>query len=373
MNKPWLISFVILSFLLLGLIKSHRIQILESYYKNEKMLKLGHFEKFKKSTTKENLLFIKLWESIIIGKSRSLPKEIKVPYNALGMAHIFTPSGFHLTAVLLPFMKIIKKNKYQLIFIILVGSLITFLPGFNALKRMVLIKGSQKLLGTQTGFILALLLDVFWGSFQSAPLSFSYSMLFLAIIYSGAKGFALIFWFFCGQIIISFFQESYIPLILIVFSPVINFVFSFLLPILFGLTFPTGEWALETGLFLLKKVHGLVEFLSTLSKAFPIIEVHVGIICVLIFVLSRKWKLSMITILFISNTLNFKVDNYPASSQYQFKPQGKIKKIINKEKETIAYYKEGRCRLKLVQGIWIENCSPIRRSNHIKIKKLSYL
>src|SRR5690606_13223199 len=116
--------------------------------------------------TKKDQDLLKLWESILTGRSAPLAKWMKERYQTLGLNHLFTPSGFHISAVLFPFMKLIKGHYYQLLMLLLLAGGVLFLPGMSALKRMLLIKINQKILGQHLGFAGALFLDVLFGSFQ---------------------------------------------------------------------------------------------------------------------------------------------------------------------------------------------------------------
>jgi len=61
---------------------------------------------------------------MLTGKSRSLRKaDVKI-YQDLGLSHLFTPSGFHLSAVTAPLFKVIASAKLRFAFL---GALLLFL------------------------------------------------------------------------------------------------------------------------------------------------------------------------------------------------------------------------------------------------------
>lgn len=311
---------------------------------------------------KEELPYLKLWESIITGRAAPLSKLMKEQYKNLGLSHIFTPSGFHLSAVLFPFMKVLKRPKHQLILLLFIAMLLMLLPGMQALKRMVLIKSHQKLLGLKLGFICALILDIFFGSFQIHTLSFTYSLLFLSMIYSGARGLQLIFWFFIGQLILAYFQGLEISLLILIFSPLINLAFSVVLPFLFFLTFPLWDWQLWLGIRLLTVLHQAVSFFSALTLKVPFIEVHVVTLILMFLILKKKRQWLITGIIFFCQSLNPDYARSPGLPSKEFAPQGEIQRRIYRTEDVRIVFSDGSCKMKLIRGFWWESCSPRRKS-----------
>lgn len=363
MNRTWLYTFVIISFSLLCHLKAQDLRTLKPFYRGQKVLKLESFEKARSKVTASDLELLKLWESILTGRSAPLPRIMKERYETLGLNHIFTPSGFHLSAVLFPFMKLIPKHNFQLIFLLMVGAALFTLPGLMALKRMVLIKSSQKLMGIKIGFISGLLMDIFFGSFQTGALSFTYSMLFLGIVYSGIEGISLILWFFIGQVILAYFQGSDISLLILLFSPLINFSFAFLMPLLLILAIPLWDWQLHSGIFILKVLQWGVNLFAEISASVAMLEVHTGILLLILLLVLRRWKVFLICLLLTSNNLNLDRASTPSLPSKEFVPKGDILKTLYREKDVVVYLRDGKCKLKLVRGLWWENCSPVKRSS----------
>lgn len=99
------------------------------YFKGQKTFKLQRFEVAKKMSSPEDLELLELWESMLTGRSAPVSKWIKDEYKTLGLNHLFTPSGFHLSAVMLPFMKFIKNRVWQLWILIAVGATIFSMVG----------------------------------------------------------------------------------------------------------------------------------------------------------------------------------------------------------------------------------------------------
>lgn len=372
MNKTWLVSIFLLSFLLLTLLKAHEKASLSPFFKADPVVKLRNFSEAKGKVSGEELELLKLWESMLTGRAAPLSRLLKERYQNLGLNHLFTPSGFHISAVLIPVFKIVRNQHHQLGLIILLGIALAFLPGMGALKRMLLIKGHQKVMGQHLGFMLALLIDILFGSFQNGALSFTYSFLFIGIIYSGLTGFGLIIWFFIAQLTLALFQGNDVSLLLLFFSPLLNLGFSIVMPLLFLLALPLWDWQLHSGIFLLKGLQCMVNVSADITSLFPAIEIHIGFLTMIFFILMKKKRWILSCLLFLSFDLNLDRQRTPSLSSKEFLPQGRILKTTYTEKEVRLNFEDGNCRMKLVRGLWWENCSPRRRSNNRKIMKLSY-
>jgi hypothetical protein len=86
--------------ILMTLQKSHQSSSLNAYYSSSRPIKISAFEKCKSKLNKNEIDYLVLWESILTGRSGQVKKWMKDRYQLLGLNHIFTPSGFHLSAVL---------------------------------------------------------------------------------------------------------------------------------------------------------------------------------------------------------------------------------------------------------------------------------
>ena len=341
------------------------------YFRAQKTFKLNRFEEAKKMASAQGLDLLELWESMLTGRSAPVSKWIKNQYKSLGLNHLFTPSGFHLSAVMMPFMKLIKSKSWQLWILIIVGLGIFSMDGQGALKRMVLIKLNQNIWGKKTGFIVALLMDMLFGSFTDSPLSFCYSFLFLGIIYSGS-GF-LFLWFFFAQSMIAYFNGDLISPLILLFSPLLNVAFAVSMPVLFLLAFPLCQWQVQLGLKILGCLQKLVELSAHLSQLVPSWEINIGVLLCFGLFYFRKRKLLTLALLLVTFSLNQDRNKIPSFGRYDYVPNGRVLRIVPDETGETVYFNDGKCKRKLVRGTWWENCSPKRRSNKIKIKKLSSL
>jgi hypothetical protein len=247
-----------------------------------------------------------------------------------------------------------------------IGSLLMCVSGQSALKRMTLIKINQQFLGLKTGFILALLADILFGSFCDSPLGFTYSFLFLGIIYSGARGLTLFTWFFLAQVLIAFVQGSLVSPLLLLISPFINTAMAIALPFLFllaYLAYPLWGWQLHTGLTILKVLQFFVSSSYSLVMNFPLLEVNAVLLLLFIFLVMRQGRLALLTCLIVTADLNTDLQKIPVSGSYDYQASGRVIKTVGEK----IYREDGICQRELVRGMWFETCSPRRRSRKKRI------
>jgi hypothetical protein len=197
----------------------------ERSFKFEKQSFISKFVSQKKRELRpffENDSLIDLCSLYLIGLPRRIPADIKKAHTILGMNHLFTPSGLHLTAVISSlgiFFFMFRKRKRPIKIcteIAICLSLFT-LPGFSALKRMGLIRLIYLALSRfadvteySAAFGVAMTLDLCFGSFATSPLSFSYSFLFLgALLTMRGRGWSgMILGLMGAMVIVNFFQGN---------------------------------------------------------------------------------------------------------------------------------------------------------------------
>lgn len=369
MNRTWMISILLASASLLLILKTHEKRTLLPYFKAEKSLKLQHFEEAKTKVTNRELPLLELWESMLTGRLAPVDKWLRNEYKTLALSHVFTPSGFHLSAVLWPLLLFLRKKRYKTALLGFLGVLLLFVAGQSALKRMTLVKFNQQFMGIRSGFIIAFLFDILFGSFSSSPTGFTYSFLFLGIIYSGARGITTMVWFFLAQVLITFVQGGFISPLLLMVSPLINFALAVILPFLLALSFPLWDWQLGAGLFILKGFQVLVSTAYQVVMKFPLLEVNIILLLALLFLVLRQGKLGLLTCFLLTADLNTDLRKIPMGSTHEWQASGRVLKNSGLK----IYRKDGICERELVRGMWFETCSPRRKSRRNKLKKLSYL
>jgi hypothetical protein len=374
MNKIWLACIFLTAFIMVAIVKTHEVNSLQPFFRGERTLKLKRFAEAKKTLSVSDQELLELWESMLTGRSAPLSKWMKTQYRTLGLNHLFTPSGFHLTAVLTPFLRFFSSTKSHLCLLLCIALGLCFIPGQGALKRMVMIKSQQKIFTLRLGFFIGLTIDILFGSFTDSPLSFAYSFLFLGIVYSGSKGLGLIWWFFLGQMMIAYFQNLQMSPMVLLFSPILNFCFGLSMPILFVLAFPLWHWQLFLGLKVLTALQWMVNLSGNFLFLLPSMEIHFGFLLLLIFIIIGRGRYALMACLLLSNSLNLDLNRNPTMGSQEFVPQGAVVRIMYGEKEDVVFFEDGKCKRQLVRGFWWEKCSSSRRrkSSNQLITKLSY-
>jgi hypothetical protein len=164
-----------------------------------------------------------LKKSFLCGDKKGLKRKIRKAYKNLNLYHLFTPSGIHLGIFYLmnsPILKYLgkKSGRIQLIYKILLSIWPWFLGGFYSLKRiggMHLLKMFPVNMSPRFTFFCFFTFDFFLGTYKLSPLSWSFSFLFLGIVFHTYKKSFLSFslYLFSGQLLASIFSyQNIFPL-----------------------------------------------------------------------------------------------------------------------------------------------------------------
>ncbi len=302
MNQQlWLKLILILSITLLALTMGHEKLALNKSYRWFAPVKLP----YSPQSSADSASF---WEATLNGNSRQIGKEKKEQLKALGLAHIYTPSGLHLSLILNPLFFFLRST---LIKSILLGCLFLasslFLPAWMAIKRVLEIKLSQTLLkplGVQNHhtFLAVMFLDMAFGTYQEGTLSFCFSFLFLGFLYARMNFLLSAWWFFIGQLIINVFLEQNFFITNIIFTPLLTLLFSSIFPLFLILrVIPPLHWVGEaiSGYYL-----DIVELIYKLSSFIPKVEATPFLIVILFLILYQRPKLVLASLIFFSCCLN---------------------------------------------------------------------
>jgi hypothetical protein len=161
-------------------------------------------------------------------------------HNSLYLQHLFTPSGVHLSSLLILLKLSSKKGRiyHALEFLLLI---LTFIPvGLYPLKRIALFRLCSKInqlmfskkFSEYSVFITAFAIDFFLGNYSQNPMSFALSYLFIGtlLLFDSKNLIRFFFTLFMAQILVSiiFFKPFY---------PIAFFI-GMLLSALFALLFP---------------------------------------------------------------------------------------------------------------------------------------
>ena len=306
----------------------------------------------------------------VLGHKKGISKKIKDAHKRLLIMHLFTPSGLHFSSILLffwPFFSFLKKRK-KVLFIFSYTSicLLPFLvDGFFSIKRICLFQilksikqnGNFKNIENFHLFILTFLIDFCLGSFDKSPLSFSYSFLFLGLIFANKKfrGKKLIPYFAGAQVIISFFSKEGFYLFGIINSFLLTSIFSFLFPfwlIVFGLpsNFPFSPKIYHLFNHSMNFFLEIISFLDKLTQEFDHQFSSIPLILMIFLIsssISFKFKnffLSFLLLIHSNPLFNFPFSVFKKESSFSNLKILKIKKIdriLRSKKGTKVYFKDG--------------------------------
>lgn len=297
-----------------------------------------------------------------LGNKLGLSRKVIKAHREMNLLHLMTPSGLHLSSLLLliglcskisqRFFKkkifLLEDKRYSLF---LLAFLTYPLDGIDSFKRMILFallrlfpyfRVSQK-----SAFFLTFLICAGMGQLENNPLSFSFSFLFLGILLFSQNKLFLFINLLLAQAFISEWMEN--P-----FSPttaIIGLILSSLSPILFigflpELIFPDlpfSSWWLS----FLENIH------TALRLPFPFI--FLSSIPIFYFALRRKPLRLAICLVFLL-TPQVLTPNRSGASFPSPPPRGFKKKETRKNKMILTYENKMRCHVKILGDEWRSYC-----------------
>ncbi|MCB9094470.1 MAG: hypothetical protein H6621_05305 [Halobacteriovoraceae bacterium] len=180
-----------------------------------------------------------LERAFLLGDKKRLEKAKLKIYKELNLLHLFTPSGLHFYPFAQLFSFFLNPHwltpLYFLIFILL-----QWLPGFWALKRILLLKSLYEFFQCtpfrfhySQVFFLAFSIDFLWGTYREMPLSFCYSFLFLGSLVCCQNKREVYFALIIAQLLsLAIFQKPVYFFSLLLNLP-LSLLFSSIFPLLF--------------------------------------------------------------------------------------------------------------------------------------------
>lgn len=317
----------------------------------------------------------RLANSFCMGNKLGLSPTYRKQFKRLGIYHLFTPSGIHLTSLLLflsPLLFLLRrKGKWWsrlLDLVLIIGS--QMLPGLHSLKRIVLLGAMIRHLRYKgeplplfTNFLLSFGLSFLMGNYHQSPLSFSYSFLFLGMICALEKEpkYKIPLALFGAQLIVSFFQGEGVFWTNVVISPVLTAIFSLVFPLIFFTYFIPPTWEVLEGM--LKLFVNLVELCGDGAQHFGVVvgtPLLVGGFILLMGSKSLKTKgliVGTVLSLHCGELYNLppssfkKIRGAPATSY------GKLERIRRTKRGFVVKYANGRtCYPKLYPKGFYERC-----------------
>lgn len=314
--------------------------------------------------------------SYTVGGQKGVSQSVINSHKNLYLIHLFTPSGLHLSSLfffLTPLLSFLKFKSFNYFF--LASLLLTippfFLDGFWAVKRVTFLRllwlVFRKIplkLSLFSIFILAFSLDFIFGTFKASPLSFTYSFLFLGMIFSSQKwpSIWLPLFLMLGQFIVCFYLQT--P-----FFPV-NFFLGFFLTSFFSLLFPIfflsfcfpqisliAKFFLSIFLF-------LVKYSSAFLKNSPSFSISLdGLLLILLFISNLEFRKKGLCLIFFAffhsiPLWNARESGYQKRNSFFLAEEKKgIKKISRTEKGHKIEYLEGWvCQYEITGLGMAKNC-----------------
>lgn len=263
---------------------------------------------------------ISLYYSLMTGDKRYLSKESKQNFKDLGLMHLLTPSGLHLSSILIIFKVIPKQIQIYLLFII---SLPFFmLEKYYSIKRVLIFKLTYFVLAkdlknkSAIAFITTFCADIVLGNFKDSPLSFAYSFLFWGtILFHQGSFLKLNYKLFFNLVVTSFISSSPISMLSLLINSICSSLFTLVYPILsFNFWIPLFDSQTIFSLWIIRYFDKAIFFIS---EIFPTIIPNLVFVLFIYSLLLKKLKnLSPIILLLISfeigsrPNLNFRNKKY---------------------------------------------------------------
>jgi hypothetical protein len=246
--------------------------------------------------------------AFIFGDKRILGKEVKEHYKLMNLLHLFTPSGLHLSSLLLflaPLFSFIRQKSPRLGKLLEISLLspIFFLEKFYSLKRVALFRALSLFLRNRAFFdnnfnifLLVFFIDLFW-NFQSSPLSFSFSFLFWGVILSSGRilTIKLPIALFLTQMIVSMFFETPLSYLGCLLSFFLTSLFIFVFPVMLLYLVCSSHFNVSLGYLeiVIEAFHQLICSLAIFSKTLGTFQANMFIVLLCIglnFKLSARQK-----------------------------------------------------------------------------------
>lgn len=207
----------------------------------------AHIKETFKSPENANVLF-----GLITGVKKGISPFTFNAFKLINLSFLFSLSGIHIASLLIILNFLIKKIRLSWLrhlSKLLVFSAVLFIPGHEAIKRLMILRIIFQLkfitklkISYELIFILTFLCSFIAGHFNSSPLSFIFSFAFLGTFFSlrNYSILKLILGLFSTQLILGLFMGSKVSLLSIPCGLIFSLIFSVLFPIL--LIFIASFW-----------------------------------------------------------------------------------------------------------------------------------
>lgn len=280
-----------------------------------------------------------LLKGMLLGEKRGMTKKFKQQLQTLGIMHLLTPSGLHLSSAYTIFCLLSKRiASSSTLASYLLKILFLLVPlnfaRFYSLKRMAVLK----ILGLHIKhrpfmiFIITFLIDFLFGSYSDSPLSFTFSFLFLGVILAAInnkdpfqKNHQIYLNLYLGQAIIHYFFFSPMNIVGPLFGFFLTIIFSLFFPLIFILGLLNLLIAHPITELLLIPFIQMIDFFANISSYFPTIYLSIPLFIFFLLMQTSYKKLSLIFLIIHSNSAY----NLPLRSIKKGHTKNDVRKSIN--------------------------------------------
>lgn len=209
---------------------------LPSFLKEYKTEIKNHFKKPENA----NILF-----SFINGDKVGISPHTKDAFRKVNLIFLFSPSGIHLSALMLIISFFIKKIRRKFLRRVIHISFLTsffFLPHFYAIKRLALLRLlfqlkfiTKRKISDEMIFAMTFLISFLLGHYHESPMSFILSFMFISTFFTlrHESKLVLIAGLFVTQTIMAIFMGNKISVLSVPVGLLGSFCVSFIIPLLF--------------------------------------------------------------------------------------------------------------------------------------------
>jgi competence protein ComEC len=286
---------------------------------------------------------IGLARSSIAGDKSSLDRNIKLVLKRYGLLHLLTPSGLHLSSIL-----IWSANTYFFIAIYFFA-LYMLVPhsSYNSMERVLIFKiinilqYKWKSISLESTFIITFIISFLIGHYQNSPYSYLFSLLFWGtiLIFRRSK-LKIIFYLNLSLYISSSLTGDLISPSSLVINPLLTLIYSTYFPILILSSISQIE--------LLNKLNNLfleifIDFVSVISTYDPFPSIDIPLFTLLLFYSLLQFKYKKIAFVVLSYCSYSLIPNANLLEKSKVINLGHQQEILKVKKGEI-YFIEQKCR-----------------------------
>ena len=242
----------------------------------EKYQKLKKSEFFNES--KYSKTSIALYHALMSGDKHYLDQDTRKTFMQMGLMHLLTPSGLHLSSLI--FVIKIIPPQWQLIFLLIINTGFFFLDDYFAIKRVIIFKIISLLLSmlasikvknqNQCAFLITFFIDIIIGNFAEGPLSYIYSFLFWGtILFHSGSIFQLSYKLFINLSLTSLISGQMISPASLFLNTPISFLFTLIYPVLFfNFWLPITSFQTSFSLKIIQLFNDLIHYAVKIAPVF---------------------------------------------------------------------------------------------------------